>query len=133
MTQLARQQGPSRHPRPSRPTPLLRVVYGRLIRRLRQRQGRTLAEVAAEAGVSIAYLSEIERGLKEPSSEVLEAVCIALGSSVMGLVGAAHVELRDGALDRPADTAYTVLDLTVERSVSSLAPVHASEPSLLAA
>lgn len=73
--------------------PLLREVYGQLIRRLRGRQGRTLTDVAARAGVSVAYLSEIERGLKEPSSEVLEAVCTALGSSITHLVGAAHREL----------------------------------------
>ena len=89
MTQLA--------PRPQTTfrTPLLREVYGRLLRGLRTRQGRTLAEVAARAGISVAYLSEVERGLKEPSSEVLEAVCVALGSSITGLVGAAHRELRD--------------------------------------
>ncbi|MDN5765572.1 MAG: helix-turn-helix domain-containing protein [Humibacillus sp.] len=73
--------------------PLLREVYGRLIRRLRSRQGRTLTDVARRAGVSVAYLSEIERGLKEPSSEVLEAVCTALDSSITHLVGAAHREL----------------------------------------
>ncbi|MEO6997102.1 MAG: helix-turn-helix transcriptional regulator [Terracoccus sp.] len=78
---------------PRRRRPLLREVYGPLIRRLRTRQGRTLTEVAARAGVSVAYLSEIERGLKEPSSEVLEAVCAALGSSIVHLVGAAHREL----------------------------------------
>ena len=72
---------------------LLREVYGTLIRRLRSRQGRTLSDVATRAGVSVAYLSEIERGLKEPSSEVLEAVCTALGSSIAHLVGAAHREL----------------------------------------
>ena len=78
---------------PRRRAPLLREVYGQLIRRLRGRQGRTLTDVAARAGVSVAYLSEIERGLKEPSSEVLEAVCTALGSSITHLVGAAHREL----------------------------------------
>ena len=65
--------------------PLLREVYGRLLRRLRQSQGRTLAEVAAEAGVSMAYLSEIERGLKDPSSEMLAAVAGALGLTVLEL------------------------------------------------
>ena len=69
--------------------PLLREVYGRLLRRMRQQQGRTLAEVAAEAGISMAYLSEIERGLKEPSSEILAAVCGALDATIVGLVGAA--------------------------------------------
>lgn len=73
--------------------PLLREVYGTLLRRLRGRQGRTLSDVATRAGVSVAYLSEIERGLKEPSSEVLEAVCTSLGSSIAHLVGAAHREL----------------------------------------
>lgn len=97
MTQIApppRARLPLPHRRhPQRRPPLLREVYGRLIRRLRSRQGRTLTDVAARAGVSVAYLSEIERGLKEPSSEVLEAVCTALGSSITHLVGAAHREL----------------------------------------
>ena len=74
-------------------SPLLRDVFGRLLRRARTAQGRTLADVAAEAGVSMPYLSEVERGRKEASSEVLEAVCRALGSSTTELVGAAHREL----------------------------------------
>ena len=79
----------------TRPTPLLRDVFGGLLRRRRQRQGRTLADVAAAAGISVAYLSELERGLKEPSSEMIEAVCVALGSSIVDLVGSAHRELRE--------------------------------------
>lgn len=89
--------------------PLLREVYGRLLRRLRQRQGRTLAEVAAEAGISMAYLSEVERGLKEPSSEILAAVCGALDATLVGLVGAAHEELRE--LAEQASAEARVLDL----------------------
>jgi len=125
-------------PRPGVPTPLLREVYGRLLRGLRTRQGRTLAEVAARAGISVAYLSEVERGLKEPSSEVLEAVCVALGSSITGLVGAAHRELTS---DTPA-AAGRVLDLTsrVGSSIgsgigsSAAAPANASTgPVLLVA
>ncbi|MGO4597632.1 helix-turn-helix domain-containing protein [Terrabacter sp. 2RAF25] len=99
-------------------TPLLREVYGRLLRGLRTRQGRTLAEVAARAGISVAYLSEVERGLKEPSSEVLEAICISLDSSIASLVGAAHRDLRDLAAD--GATGGRVLDLT-SRVGSSLA------------
>jgi transcriptional regulator with XRE-family HTH domain len=57
----------------------LREALGDALRRRRQAQGRTLREVAAAAGVSLTYLSEIERGRKEASSEVLEAVCAALG------------------------------------------------------
>jgi transcriptional regulator with XRE-family HTH domain len=56
----------------------LREAVGDALRRRRQRQGRTLREVAAAAGVSLTYLSEVERGRKEASSEVLEAVCAAL-------------------------------------------------------
>jgi len=56
----------------------LRTVIGATLRRKRQAQGRTLREVAGVAGVSLTYLSEVERGRKEASSEVLEAVCAAL-------------------------------------------------------
>jgi transcriptional regulator with XRE-family HTH domain len=56
----------------------LREAVGAALRRRRQAQGRTLREVAAAAGVSLTYLSEVERGRKEASSEVLEAVCAAL-------------------------------------------------------
>lgn len=100
-------------PRARMPLPLLRVVYGRLLRRLRQRQGRTLAEVAADAGISVAYLSEIERGLKEPSSEILAAVCGALDATVVHLLGAAHQELRDLAPEVSAEA--RVLDLASRR------------------
>ena len=113
-------------PRPGVRTPLLREVYGRLLRGLRARQGRTLAEVAARAGISVAYLSEVERGLKEPSSEVLEAVCVALGSSITGLVGAAHRELRDLAADGP--TGGRVLDLTSRVGSSVASPGEATAP-----
>ncbi|WP_329108818.1 helix-turn-helix transcriptional regulator [Micromonospora sp. NBC_01699] len=61
------------------PTPLLRRLIGSVLRRVRLRQGRTLRDVARTAGVSVPYLSEIERGRKEPSSEVLAAICRALG------------------------------------------------------
>jgi transcriptional regulator with XRE-family HTH domain len=56
----------------------LREAVGEALRRRRQHQGRTLREVAEAAGVSLTYLSEVERGRKEASSEVLEAVCAAL-------------------------------------------------------
>ncbi|MEV4641272.1 helix-turn-helix transcriptional regulator [Actinoplanes sp. NPDC049548] len=61
-----------------RPRPLLRTVVGEVLRRRRQEQRRTLAEVAREACVSVQYLSEVERGRKEPSSEILASVCDAL-------------------------------------------------------
>jgi transcriptional regulator with XRE-family HTH domain len=55
-----------------------REAVGEALRRRRQAQGRTLRQVAGAAGVSLTYLSEVERGRKEASSEVLEAVCAAL-------------------------------------------------------
>ena len=69
---------PSPEPTPE-PEPLWREAVGRELRTERQECDRTLADVAERAGVSIQYLSEIERGLKEPSSEVLSAVTGALG------------------------------------------------------
>jgi transcriptional regulator with XRE-family HTH domain len=58
---------------------LLRQLLGDVLRALRLRQGRTLREVSAAARVSLGYLSEVERGQKEASSELLASICRALG------------------------------------------------------
>lgn len=58
---------------------LMRRLLGDVLRRRRMAQGRTLREVAASARVSLGYLSEVERGRKEASSELLAAICGALG------------------------------------------------------
>ncbi|HCB06471.1 MAG TPA: helix-turn-helix transcriptional regulator [Nocardioides sp.] len=71
--------------RQSRREPLWREAVGRELREERQDAGRTLADVAEQAGVSTQYLSEIERGRKEPSSEVLHAVSGALGLRLVDL------------------------------------------------
>ncbi len=68
---------------------LLRHELGEVLREIRQDQGRTLRDVAASAAVSLGYLSELERGTKEASSELLAAVCAGLGlslSDVLALV-----------------------------------------------
>jgi len=57
---------------------LVREVIGDVLRRVRTSQGRTLREVSDSARVSLGYLSEVERGRKEPSSELLNAICDAL-------------------------------------------------------
>ncbi len=57
---------------------LLRPLLGDALRRHRLDQGRTLREVATAARISLGYLSEVERGQKEPSSELLSAICGAL-------------------------------------------------------
>ena len=59
-------------------TALLREVIGDVLRRARTEQGRTLREVSDSARVSLGYLSEVERGRKEASSELLSAICSAL-------------------------------------------------------
>lgn len=61
---------------------LLRKVIGDVLRARRLAQHRTLREVSAAANVSLGYLSEIERGHKEASSELLAAVCEALGAGL---------------------------------------------------
>jgi transcriptional regulator with XRE-family HTH domain len=65
---------------------LLRHLLGDALRRLRLRQGRTLREVSAAARVSLGYLSEVERGQKEASSELLASICGALGAPMSQLL-----------------------------------------------
>jgi transcriptional regulator with XRE-family HTH domain len=77
----------------ARPRPLLRTVVGEVLRRHRQDQGRTLAEVAKDACVSVQYLSEVERGRKEPSSEILAAVCDSLGIELSDLLAEVRADL----------------------------------------
>jgi transcriptional regulator with XRE-family HTH domain len=80
------------------PRPLLRTMLGDVLRRTRREQGRTLADVARAAKVSLPYLSELERGRKEGSSEVLAAVCDALGIELSELlVQAGHELFRETA------------------------------------
>lgn len=65
--------------------PLWRHLLGDSLRERRNDLGQTLDAVASRAGVSPQYLSEIERGLKEPSSEIIAAVGGALGTSLLDL------------------------------------------------
>jgi len=74
--------------------PLWREVLGQRLRALRREQRETLAETAARAGISPQYLSEIERGRKEPSSEMIAALAGALGTTLTGLTEQVAVHLR---------------------------------------
>lgn len=67
-------------------TMLLREHIGAAIRAERQNLGMTLRDVADPAGISFGYLSEIETGRKEPSSEIIEAVLQSLGIGVPELI-----------------------------------------------
>lgn len=74
--------------------PLWREVLGRRLRVLRQDQQETLSETAARAGISPQYLSEIERGRKEPSSEMIAALAGALGTTLIDLTEHVAGDLR---------------------------------------
>lgn len=79
---------------------VLRHVIGDELRRRRQDQGRTLRDVSAAASVSLGYLSEVERGQKEASSELLAAICGALDvplSDVLSSVTMNIAKAEDGS------------------------------------
>ena len=65
---------------------LLRTSVGRSLRAARTAQGRTLRDVARDARVSLGYLSEVERGQKEASSELLNSICTALGLTLSSVI-----------------------------------------------
>ncbi|HLS76379.1 MAG TPA: helix-turn-helix transcriptional regulator [Nocardia sp.] len=79
---------------PPAPEPLWREVLGERLRALRLEQGATLVETARRAGISPQYLSEVERGRKEPSSEMIAAVAGALGITLIGLTVGIADDLR---------------------------------------
>jgi DNA-binding XRE family transcriptional regulator len=87
-----REREPQPEPRPQEP--LWREVLGRRLRVLRQEQQETLSETAARAGISPQYLSEIERGRKEPSSEMIAALAGALGTTLIDLTEHVAGDLR---------------------------------------
>src|SRR3954447_4994921 len=83
-------------------TALVREVIGDVLRRARVTQGRTLREVSDAARVSLGYLSEVERGQKEASSELLASICGALDvplSSVLHTVSRRVAEAEQVAPD----------------------------------
>ncbi|MCX4819777.1 helix-turn-helix transcriptional regulator [Streptomyces sp. NBC_01142] len=87
---------------------LLRRLLGDVLRRQRQRQGRTLREVSSSARVSLGYLSEVERGQKEASSELLSAICDALDVRMSELMREVSDELSLAELAESAAASETV-------------------------
>jgi transcriptional regulator with XRE-family HTH domain len=79
---------------PSPQEPLWREVLGQRLRALRLDQRETLAETAGRAGISPQYLSEVERGRKEPSSEMIAAVAGSLGTTLTVLTEQVAGDLR---------------------------------------
>jgi transcriptional regulator with XRE-family HTH domain len=72
---------------------LLRRLLGDVLRQQRLDQGRTLRDVSAAARVSLGYISEIERGQKEASSECLAAICAALQVPLSVVLAQVSVEI----------------------------------------
>lgn len=84
---------PAAPPAPAPKEPLWRDLIGDVLRRERLAQERTLKDVADAARISMPYLSEVERGRKEASSEVLAAAAHALGLGLGDLLSLAQGEL----------------------------------------
>ncbi|MCD9877752.1 helix-turn-helix domain-containing protein [Streptomyces guryensis] len=97
---------PAASPPPSR-EPLWRDLVGDVLRRERLAQERTLKDVADTARISMPYLSEVERGRKEASSEVLAAAAHALGLGLGDLLSRAHGELTRTGSRQPARSRRT--------------------------
>ncbi|OLF18184.1 helix-turn-helix domain-containing protein [Actinophytocola xanthii] len=76
------------------PEPLWREALGRALRAVREEQGDRLVDVAERAGMSPQYLSEVERGRKEPSSEMIAAVTGALGVRLADLLAQVAGDVR---------------------------------------
>ncbi len=79
---------------------IFRRLLGEVLRAQRMRQGRTLRQISADARVSLGYISEIERGQKDASSELLASICAALDvplSEILSEVSDA-VALEEAAL-----------------------------------
>jgi transcriptional regulator with XRE-family HTH domain len=114
-----------------------RELAGAALRRRRNAQGRTLREVADAAGVSLTYLSEVERGRKEPSSEVLEAVCTALGVLLSDvLFEVAHTLVRLEAAESGVPVGFLPREpapAPAEAAVTVTVPAPLPEPVPVAA
>jgi transcriptional regulator with XRE-family HTH domain len=96
---------------------LLRHVIGAALRRIRLDAGRTLREVSLAANVSMPYLSEIERGRKEPSSEILAGICAALGLTLVDLLQEVATEAMVVDLTAPS---ASVTAITSARGISGV-------------
>jgi transcriptional regulator with XRE-family HTH domain len=91
---------------------LFRRLLGDVLREQRRSQGRTLRDVSAEARVSLGYISEIERGQKEASSECLAAICAALDVPLSLVMAEVSGEL---AREEASTSALTSLSLAGRR------------------
>lgn len=82
---------------------VLRNVIGDELRRRRQDQGRTLRDISGAASVSLGYLSEVERGQKEASSELIAAICGALDVSLSDVLASVSNQVAQAELADPLE------------------------------
>ncbi|MGE2713514.1 transcriptional regulator ClgR [Mycolicibacterium litorale] len=97
---------------------LLREVIGDVLRRARTAQGRTLREVSDTARVSLGYLSEVERGRKEASSELLSAICGALDVPLSRVLSDAGEELAHQELAAPVTSIDVSTKVVIPQAVT---------------
>jgi transcriptional regulator with XRE-family HTH domain len=109
---------------------LLRTQLGNTLRGHRQRQRRTLRDVSGAARVSLGYLSEVERGQKEASSELLASICDALDVELADLLAEVSLELRvaGGGAVRPLPAGPETPAAPAPAAEQPAAPV--AEPAL---
>src|SRR5918995_488537 len=101
---------------------LLRTQLGNSLRSHRLRQRRTLRDVSGVARVSLGYLSEVERGQKEASSELLASICDALDVELADLLAEVSLGLRgDDVRVRPLVPAVDALDVPAEEEAATAA------------
>jgi transcriptional regulator with XRE-family HTH domain len=101
---------------------LLREVLGDVLRRARTTQRRTLREVSDAARVSLGYLSEVERGRKEASSELLNAICDALDVPLSRLLAEAGEQLARQQHPGDLATAVTASAANIDASTKVIIP-----------
>lgn len=87
---------------------LLRDALGETLRNARMDQNRTLRDVSSMANVSLGYLSEVERGCKEASSELLAAICDALDVEISEVLDSASLALRGAEVPAATPTLDTL-------------------------
>jgi transcriptional regulator with XRE-family HTH domain len=115
---------------------LMREAIGGSLRRARTARRRTLREVSRRARVSLGYLSEVERGRKEPSSELLAAICDALDLALPDLLTEAAYALTREAeplavaarMQRPVGLRHMDLRFADDRAQPSSTPAPALTP-----
>jgi transcriptional regulator with XRE-family HTH domain len=106
---------------------LFRRLLGEVLRAQRMRQGRTLRQLSADARVSLGYISEIERGPKEASSELLASLCAALDVPLSEILA----EVSDAVAMEEATLAVALEDVVLDEVAvpARRAPSEPVEPT----